>query len=442
MIFNPFDKPLADLTEQDLDVLKNVAEGWYVEYKEMKPTPKKIAKSISSFANSYGGLYFMGIEGDRSSNCAVAFPGVTDSPDVIRDCVSAHVQPFPFFETLTIPLANGRKIIVAAVVDGENPPYISSDGRVYRRQEAASEPIYETDRHVIDSLYSKAKGYEQEKERFRNTEYSYCQEETNAHLEIFINPVPFKHHFIEGLFSDQVMTSFLNKFRESFAATDEDKQMSFSGNLPLDTLNTYHDSIALRNLKDRDWSYNGLTVELDPFGNCKMLIPLNQIQFTEGNFAPAYFKVIEESDLASARYIRFLDAKSIFGAIVGLTIKYAEFMADHSYMDFVEVKFQLTQSWRTTLYFDDERFFTHIRENGIPICMKDQQYFPDFAHLVKLDNFLKNPVIESSALFALAALALGVPNEVSVTSVINQIGIKKHSGNQSGSFPLNSTQTK
>ena len=62
MDFNPFKKKLHDVDESDLETLREVAEGWHVEYKSEKPNAKSISKSISSFANSHGGLYFIGLK--------------------------------------------------------------------------------------------------------------------------------------------------------------------------------------------------------------------------------------------------------------------------------------------------------------------------------------------------------------------------------------------
>ena len=59
--YNPFSKHLDDLEPSDLSILRDVAEGWYVEYKIAVPSPNSIAKSISSFANTYGGWLFYGV---------------------------------------------------------------------------------------------------------------------------------------------------------------------------------------------------------------------------------------------------------------------------------------------------------------------------------------------------------------------------------------------
>ena len=112
-IFNPFENSFSDVKETDLTKLNNVSEGWNVEYKKEKQNGKSIAKSVSSFANSHGGLYFVGIE--SNNNLPVNFDGVKDSPDIVRDSVRGNVQPFPYFKTHIISLKNGNHILMVVI---------------------------------------------------------------------------------------------------------------------------------------------------------------------------------------------------------------------------------------------------------------------------------------------------------------------------------------
>jgi len=41
-----------------LEILKEKYEGWYVEYKRQLPKNSAIAKSVTSFSNTYGGWLF------------------------------------------------------------------------------------------------------------------------------------------------------------------------------------------------------------------------------------------------------------------------------------------------------------------------------------------------------------------------------------------------
>jgi len=53
--YTPFTKILRDVEAIDLVALRQAVEGWYVEYKREVPNATSIAKSLSSFANTYGG---------------------------------------------------------------------------------------------------------------------------------------------------------------------------------------------------------------------------------------------------------------------------------------------------------------------------------------------------------------------------------------------------
>lgn len=92
-MYSPFEKDLASVTVDDLAVLRQVSEGWFVEYKESLPAPRDIAKSASAFANHHGGWLFVGVqESEDGLRTAAAFPGldadtVNGSVDRVRDAV-------------------------------------------------------------------------------------------------------------------------------------------------------------------------------------------------------------------------------------------------------------------------------------------------------------------------------------------------------------------
>jgi hypothetical protein len=398
-IFNPFGKGLREVKEEDLEVLKSVAEGWNVEYKREKPNPKKIAKSISSFANSYGGIYFIGIEADSSTNFATDFIGVEDSPDVIRDSVRGHLQPFPYFETFSINLNNGKKVLMAVIPEGRNPPYIHSDGRIYRRQEAASDPISENNRHAIDELYRKALKYEEELEKFRNFDLTFCRGEDDIpYLEIYVNTVPFNHFIITDFFKRENLDMVLQQFNGDFTITENVHNISFDYNMKFDSLNTYYDNVSIRYLEQQDLAYNGLTVEIDIAGNLKLLIPLNQKNYDSEPLAERYTKVITRSQENSISSIRFLDGRQIFGAILGLINNYVKY-----------------------LYIDNEKFIEHVENFGFPICGKAEQYFPMYPISMDFQDIKSHPITRLAGVFSHVANALGVPSEVAIVSIIEEI---------------------
>ena len=103
--YTPFDKELAELQPQDLSALKSALEGWYIEYKREVPGASAMAKSISSFANTYGGWLFYGVvEESKENPVAGTFPGIArDKVDpalqAMRQAVAGQLSGTPYFET-------------------------------------------------------------------------------------------------------------------------------------------------------------------------------------------------------------------------------------------------------------------------------------------------------------------------------------------------------
>src|SRR5260370_14228163 len=105
--YNPFTQPISEFPAEDLNLLRDVTEGWFVDYKSQPISTKDFGKHISAFANQRGGWLFVGIVEDPKSLKAGSFPGIP-TMDVagvlvrIRDDVSAHVAPTLDFDHLSI----------------------------------------------------------------------------------------------------------------------------------------------------------------------------------------------------------------------------------------------------------------------------------------------------------------------------------------------------
>ena len=139
--FNLFDKPLRELKPANLARLRSVSEGWYVEYKSALPTAPKVAKSLSAFANHYGGWFFVGIaEASDGTRVAGAFPGLPEpelarAEQLLREAARTCLNPPVYYEHVLlrgpepeIGLADGHGILVAAIPQAADPPYNQSDG--------------------------------------------------------------------------------------------------------------------------------------------------------------------------------------------------------------------------------------------------------------------------------------------------------------------------
>ena len=162
--YNPFGKRLAELEATDLEKLRQVSEGWYIEYKSALPTPNKVAKAVAAFANTYGGWLFIGIEeAQNRQRTAGGFPGldatkIAGEDERLRNSIAANIFPTPYFETKHIygstdaTLPPSRAVIVIFVPRSSETPHIHSDGRIYRRVGDQSDPKHEVDPYQVQKL--------------------------------------------------------------------------------------------------------------------------------------------------------------------------------------------------------------------------------------------------------------------------------------------------
>ena len=161
--YSPFRKPIGDLQANDLMSLRDVEESWYVEYKRQLIEPKKLAKALAAFANTYGGWLFIGVEeprADESTRCPGIFAAeVEGALNRLRNTAAANVNPIPFFRSTVLSgpctemgLDEGKAVIAIEIPRSVTAPHVHRDGRIYVRVDDGSETP-ESDRFVLDQLW-------------------------------------------------------------------------------------------------------------------------------------------------------------------------------------------------------------------------------------------------------------------------------------------------
>ena len=188
--YSPFDKAIHDLQPPDLTILRDVHEGWYVEYKRQMINARALAKSLSAFANTDGGWLFIGVqEQSRDNTVAGEFPGileedVDDALQSLRHSAADHLNPTPFFETTVLRgpcaengLVEGRAIIAVEIPQSDTAPHVHKDGCIYTRVADGSEPKPETDRFLLDKLWRRADLLREKTRKWIEHDPEFSQEE-------------------------------------------------------------------------------------------------------------------------------------------------------------------------------------------------------------------------------------------------------------------------
>jgi len=275
--FNPFPVGIKDLEGKHLNVLRDVTEGWYVDYKQEILQIKKISKQLSSFSNQYGGWLFFGvIESDERK--AGRFSGipkesVESSLLRIREASTAHVNPSVYYEEKVIygpvseiSLEKNSAIIVVYIPEGANPPYIDSSGSIYRRLADQSYPVKETDRHVLDKLWEKgSKRWMKTKEFIKRR-----RDITNPNT-----PVIYVHFLTNPRFNKHFESISYDDFRDIFSGQDSNLGLS----MPMDSIHSVQGGFVAKQTKGNNPFDHVPFIRWWHDGNAMIVIPLNTITF-------------------------------------------------------------------------------------------------------------------------------------------------------------------
>lgn len=384
--YTPFSKPLKALEAADLAVLYEVAEGWYVEYKSKVPDIKSVGKSVSSFANTYGGWLFYGVqERDDATRCAGSFPGVPKSElgnvEVrLRNAISTHVHPPPYYETHAvfgpapdIGLANDRAILVVLVPQGQDAPYVHSKGVIYRRIADASDPKPETDRQVLDLLWERGRKVRNRlKEFLEYLPVSSKGESSTSYAHLFLLSDPLEER------SHQSTLSF-ERFSELMRKSEVPKY-----DVPLENSFAMHDGYVARQVQSNDPYQLLLTWRYFRSGASVITIPLPSIEIGDDftglvSFLSGYTHVVDFVGACRASRLAsgwVLDLNLLFHILMALKSKHITLVTEDGYSGLAYAKVHLENVWRRIPFLDTDSYVLFLKKHGMPVIQEAEAFAP------------------------------------------------------------------
>jgi hypothetical protein len=390
--FNPFDKEFEEITTDDLNVLKEkeVAEGWYVEYKREVPQKvEKIAKSISSFSNQYGGWLFYGIEENKEPRKIRIYE------TKIRNAVVSHLNPHPFYEMKVlkgpcqkIKLESSKGIILIYVPPGSNPPYIHSSGVIYRRVGDSSEPKEETDRFLLEQLWEKGKKnreYLKSKimERFNQAN----EHDANFFLKLFL---------IRDLYGDKLDIPRSDISFEDFSQIMKKMKKSFI-DIHFDNISSTIDGHIARALHENILSDQVLTFRYSS-RITKITTSVSYFKISEDNHqlidfpwdydcSEHFIEVMKKAKLKNATIV---DLNTLFWLLMIVMSKYKAIMDVERCKDDIYAKILLENTYNIIPYIDSEAYIKFIEENMVPFTQENSIVLPpgfNYKNYIKIDKF-------------------------------------------------------
>lgn len=139
----------ANLADIESLIRNQVPESIHLDYKASPALePKKsgeIAKDVSAFANSDGGLLIYGVEEDKASHLPVRIDAGVESKwnrEWLEQVITSNVNPrIDGVEIRQFILANGNSVICAQVPKSFRGPHQASDNKYYKRFNFSSFPM-------------------------------------------------------------------------------------------------------------------------------------------------------------------------------------------------------------------------------------------------------------------------------------------------------------
>jgi hypothetical protein len=419
MTYNPFDKLLNDLVAKDLDMLiqKEVAEGYWVEYKSIIQPSKKIAKSIASFANTYGGWYFIGVDADKIRNVATKINGfsLVDFPDPIatlRESIKANIDPTPVFHHRLIELESGNVVLVVEIPENQETPFITSDGRIYRRVSDSSDPVLESNRYAVDRLVDNGREFEKRFDDFCQDTRTFSQsEEKQGWLNIYLYPYPLGLIDRLDMLSPESIEKLMNLSQTPLKYYIYSNEIG-SGNIPFNSGQLGFGSVILKQMQPGMFAFNGLSIELFVDGRTKFYIPLSYVTIDGIEFKSAETRKILNSLLQSDKQdsisvLRFFDVHQLWSMVILLLNFYKTWFGEEIKDSTFRVAMSLENIWRSVPFQDSDEWGLHVQKFGLPIQSSDFVRIPN-----RSGKSINTTSIEWHTLCSFIGMAFGLSPEI------------------------------
>jgi hypothetical protein len=365
---------MRDLRGEDLAVLRDVCEGWYVDYKVQCLPAQHLAKHMSAFANQFGGWLFLGIDEDSAKQTAGAFPGIAlddlvAAQSALRIAASAHTSPDLFFSYVVIEgpvpdigLAEDRAIVVVHVPAGPNPPYIHRTGRIYRRVGDSSEPKPETDRAVLDQLTGRARRSEEALTDFLGEIPVLSKGEVPQ-------PRSYTYFLSDPYFAGPENDVGLSEF----AAVMQAKEASFFS-VSFDNIQPTADGFVARHVADNNPQTEVLTFRWWHNGNARISLPFGSALSPRSERAQNFARECVAKGYTDPD--RFVDITPLLPVLVSSMNKFLRLREMGRFSGEIYQKSYFRGFWRRVPFLDDQAFIDNTRCYGIPAIQDDCFFAP------------------------------------------------------------------
>jgi hypothetical protein len=206
--------------------------------------------------------------------CGFSLDEFPDPIDKVRNVIKTNIDPIPMFFPVAIPLVEGKTALVVYVPGDQRTPFITRDGRIYRRHHDSSDPVLENSRHTLDGLVARGKAQDEQFATFcRQHERRPPEGISDSKIgwvNLFLRPEP------AGVVESLVLRD-RDEIDRLLAASQEPFPLGvgdFRGNLPFNLAQPTRNSVLLKHTASKLPNQPGVTAEFTTRGTLSLNIPV------------------------------------------------------------------------------------------------------------------------------------------------------------------------
>jgi hypothetical protein len=297
----------------------------------------------------------------------------------IRDACIAGISPTPNMRIHVVSLENGNIAVAAFVPGGQHTPFICADGRVYRRSQDSSDPVFENDRHSFDQIVERGRMNDKEFDDFCMDERAFSQSENDIWLSMYLSPYPDNSIQIKSINDLRWHKELLAKSLIQRVVIDG-ADTNISGNLPFDTIMPSGEALILKQVNGSGHSVNRISMTLDAFGRCKLRIPVIATEFANlSRISQPVMTCIAEkiySNDAQEFGLKFIDIGPVLLTTMNALAYYGEIISPFGELNKFRTRVSAKDIWRTVPLIDSSVWCDHVAKFGFPVNMSSEVSVP------------------------------------------------------------------
>jgi len=345
-----------------------------------------LLKQGNLIANTYGGWYFIGVKADKTKNVAQTINGIDlneiqDPVDKLRESIKSNIDPTPVFHYKLVQLDDPHKaVLVVEIPDNQETPFITSDGRIYRRVSDSSDPVLESNRYAVDRLVDNGKELSKQFEEFCQDNRTFSKSEENqSWVNVYISPYPLGMINKVEMLSEEGIEKLISLSQTSLKYYLYGHEIGY-GNFPFNSGMLGLGSVILRQVDPSKVGFNSATVEFLIDGRAKLHIPIFHLPYMElenveqiksSEAKKALMDILKNDTELDLSVLRFFDIQQLWSIVTNQTTFYQNWFGREFENEKIKIAIVLDNAWRLVPFHDSDVWGKFVQKFGLPVQNTD-----------------------------------------------------------------------